>query len=263
MDLLRGLWRYRQFVLSSIRNELVSRFVRSKLGGLWVILNPLAQVSIYALILSNVLAAKMPGVYNKYAYTVYLMAGTLAWSLFNEIVTRCLTLFIEQGNLMKKMSFPRITLPMIVVGSALLNNFFLFLAMAGIFLVLGHPFHWLALWLLPLTTIVVIFAVGFGLILGVINVFIRDIGQMMTIILQVWFWFTPIVYPESVIPEQYRHWFIFNPMATLANAYHRVLVNGESPALPNLLILLGVALLLVLLSLFMFRRASSEMVDAL
>lgn len=263
MDLARGLWRYRQFVISSIRNELVSRFARSKLGGLWIILNPLAQVAIYALILSNVLAAKMPGVQDKYAYAVYLMAGTLAWSLFSEIVTRCLTLFIEQGNLMKKMSFPRITLPTIVVGSALLNNFFLFLAMTGIFLVLGHPLHCMMLWLIPLTLIVVIFALGFGLILGVMNVFIRDIGQMMTIILQVWFWFTPVVYPENVIPEQFRHWFIFNPMATFVNAYHRVLVYNESPASSNLLILLGVALVLVGISLFMFRRASAEMVDVL
>ena len=131
--MFRGLWQYRHFVISSIRNEMISRFARSKLGGLWMIINPLAQVAIYALILSNVLAAKLPGIDNQYAYAIYLMAGLLAFTLFSEIISRCLNLFIEQGNLMKKMSFPRITLPTIVAGSCLLNNVLLFVAMLGVF----------------------------------------------------------------------------------------------------------------------------------
>ncbi len=103
LNMLSSLWKYRYFIFSSIRNELISRFVRSKVGSLWVIINPLSQVLIYALILSNVLAAKLPGIESQYAYAVYLMAGLLVWTLFNEIVSRCLNLFIEQGNLMKKL----------------------------------------------------------------------------------------------------------------------------------------------------------------
>ncbi|MCO6716820.1 ABC transporter permease, partial [Streptomyces sp. CHB19.2] len=90
------------------------------------IINPLAQVAIYALILSNVLATKLPGINNSYAYALYLMAGMLGWSLFSEVINRCLTLFVDQGNLLKKMSFPRITLPVIVMGSSLLNYELLF-----------------------------------------------------------------------------------------------------------------------------------------
>src|SRR5690606_31329115 len=106
--------------------------------------------------------------------------------LFSEIVSRSLTLFIEQGNLMKKMSFPRITLPAIVVGSSLVNNVLLLMAMLGIFLLLGHHFTPAMLWLLPLTATVAAFAVGVGLTLGVMNVFLRDIGQVVPIVLQVW-----------------------------------------------------------------------------
>lgn len=106
LTFLRNLWAYRGFVTSSIRNEFVARFARSRLGGLWMIIHPLAQVAIYALILSNVLAAKLPGIDNPYAYALYLTAGITAWSLFAEIVGRCLTLFIDNGNLMKKMRFP-------------------------------------------------------------------------------------------------------------------------------------------------------------
>jgi len=228
-----------------------------------MLINPLAQVLIYALILSNILAAKLPGIDNKYAYAIYLMAGLLAWNLFSEIVSRCLTLFIEQGNLLKKISFPRITLPTIVVGSCLLNNALLFVAMLGVFLVLGHQFSWAMLWLIPLTFIVVMLAIGIGLTLGIINVFLRDIGQAFPIFLQVWFWFTPIVYPVNIIPENYRELLRLNPMYSITDAYHQILVYGKPPLMGDIAIISIIALGLMLLSLFLFRRASPEMVDAL
>lgn len=261
--MLRSLWLYRHFVLSSIRNELVSRFARSKLGGLWMLINPLAQVLIYALILSNILAAKLPGIDNKYAYAIYLMAGLLAWNLFSEIISRCLNVFIEQGNLLKKMSFPRITLPTIVVGSCILNNVLLFVAMLGVFLVLGHQFSWVMLWLIPLTIIVVMLGTGIGLVLGIVNVFLRDIGQAFPIILQVWFWLTPIVYPVNIIPENYRHLLRLNPMYSITDAYHQILVYGKPPVMGDIGFISIIALGLMLLSLFLFRRASPEMVDVL
>jgi len=262
-NMLQGLWRYRQFVLSSIQNEFRARFTRSKLGGLWMVINPLAQVAIYALILSNVVSAKLQGIENKYAYAIYIMAGLLAWTLFSEIITRCTNLFIEQGNLMKKMSFPRIALPCIVVGSCLINYILLFIAMLAIFALLGHQFSAAILWLIPLTFAVVALALGIGLILGVMNVFLRDIGQAFPIIFQVWFWFTPIVYPENIIPESYRHLLNLNPMYPVVSAYHQVLVYNHAPQFGNITMISGMALILLLLSLFMFRRASAEMMDAL
>ena len=228
-----------------------------------MIINPLSQVLIYALILSNILAAKLPGIDNKYAYAIYLMAGLLAWNLFSEIISRCLNLFIEQGNLMKKMSFPRITLPTIVLGSCLLNNILLFMAMLGIFALLGHQFSITMLWLIPLTLIVVALALGVGLILGIMNVFVRDIGQGTPIVLQVWFWFTPIVYPENIIPESYRHLLSLNPMYPITSAYHQVLVYNKAPQLDSLIVISVISCALMLLSIFLFRRASGEMVDAL
>nr|VFK10874.1 MAG: lipopolysaccharide transport system permease protein [Candidatus Kentron sp. LPFa]VFK27309.1 MAG: lipopolysaccharide transport system permease protein [Candidatus Kentron sp. LPFa] len=261
--MLHSLWRYRHFILSSIRNDLITRFVRSKLGGLWIIINPLAQVAIYALILSNILGARLPGIDNKYAYAIYLMAGLLAWTLFTEILNRCLNLFIEHGNLMKKMNFPRITLPAIVVGSNLINNGLLLIAMLGIFLLLGHHFSLIMLWLLPLTVILTGFSLGIGLVLGVINVFLRDIGQVIPIILQVCFWFTPIVYPANIIPETYRHWLNLNPIYHFTSAYQNVLVYGRPPQFEGLIVISALTLLLLLLSLFLFRRANEEMMDAL
>lgn len=261
--MLRSMWQYRHFVLSSIRNELITRFARSKLGGLWLIINPLAQVAIYALILSNVLAAKLPDIDNKYAYAIYLMAGLLAWTLFSEIVSRCLNLFIEQGNLMKKMRFPRITLPAIVVGFNLFNNILLFICMVVIFLLLGHHFSLIIFWLFPMTILLAAFSLGVGLVLGVLNVFARDLGQVVPIILQMLFWFTPIVYPASIIPEDYRHWLALNPMYYFIDAYHDLIVYGRAPQIEGLLIIGVLTVLFLILSLFLFRSSIEEMVDVL
>jgi lipopolysaccharide transport system permease protein len=228
-----------------------------------MVIHPLAQVAIYALILSNVLAAKLPGIDNRYAYALYLMAGMLAWNLFAEIIGRCLTLFIEQGGLMKKMRFPRITLPTIVVGSSLLNNLLLFAAQLVLFALLGQMPYLQMLWLIPLTLVGATLALGIGLVLGVLNVFVRDIGQIVPIILQIWFWFTPVVYPMSIIPEEFRSMLLANPMFYIVDGYHNVLVYGSAPDLSLVAIVGAVAGAFLLLGLFMFRRAAAEMVDVL
>src|SRR5262245_5033433 len=176
--LLRA-WRYRHFIFSSIKNEFLSRFARSRLGGLWMVIHPLAQVVIFAFILSAVFSAKLPGIANRYAYAVYLMAGTLAWSLFSELVSRSLTVFVDNGNLLKKMMFPRICLPLIVSGSALVNNLLLFVAILAAFALLGHLPGWNVLWLPMLIVLNVMLGAGLGLVLGVFNVFIRDVGQIV------------------------------------------------------------------------------------
>ena len=161
--MLLAAWRYRFFIISSIKTELRSKFVRSRLGGLWMILNPLSQVLIFAFVLSAVLSAKLPGINNQYAYAIYLMAGILGWSLFAEIVNRCLTLFIDNGNILKKLVFPKIALPLIVTGSALVNNALLFVAILVIFGVLGHLPSIALIWLPVLMIINIAFALGLGL----------------------------------------------------------------------------------------------------
>jgi lipopolysaccharide transport system permease protein len=261
--MLKGLWAYRGFVLSSIKNEFVTRFARSKLGGFWMILQPLSQVLIYALILSAVLSAKLPGIESQYAYAIYLTAGFLGWMLFSEIINRCLNLFIEQGNLMKKMKFPKITLPTIVVGSALLNNVMLLVAILVVFAALGHFPTVQILWLPVLTIAMVALALGLGLVLGILNVFIRDIGQAVPILLQVAFWFTPIVYPVNIIPERLQQLVAFNPIYPIIRGYHDVLVYGQAPHLGQVMLIMTIGLVILAFGLFLFRRASAELVDAL
>ena len=174
--MLRSLWAARFFIVTSIRTEFKRKFVRSRLGALWMILNPLAQVVMFAFILSAVLATKLPGITHQHAYAIYLMAGTLAWSLFAEIVQRSLMMFIDNRQIIKKLPFPRLALPIIVTGTALINNGLLLLAMVVIFAVLGHAPSVALCWLPLLMLLTVFLAVGCGLMLGLLNVFIRVIS---------------------------------------------------------------------------------------
>lgn len=263
ITMLRSAWDYRNFIFSSIINEYKTRFSRSRLGALWLALNPLAQVAIYTLILSAVLGAKFSGIGNKYAYAIYLMAGMLAWSLFSEVFGRCCMVFIDNGELIKKISFPKIALPLIVTGSALINNLTLFLAILLVFGVLGH-FPLIAIVWIPLLTIATIFlAVGLGLSLGIINVFVRDIGQAIPIILQFWFWLTPIVYKTDMVPEDYHSLLLLNPMSMIVMGYQDILAFEKHPQLTLLFYPLAVSALAVGIALYLYSRASDEMADAL
>jgi len=229
----------------------------------WLVLQPLTQVAIYALILSSVLSAKLPGIDNKYAYAIYLMAGMLAWSLFSEIVSRCLTIFVESGNLLKKIVFPKICLPLIVCGTALVNNFLLFLAILLVFTLLGHVPDWTLLWLPVMLVLIVALGTGLGLILGVLNVFMRDVGQVVPVLLQFCFWFTPIIYMPSMIPETYRGLLTLNPLFPLVTGYQNIMVFGSEPPFAGLIWVLGLAVGLLGLAAFLLRGASPELVDAL
>jgi len=262
-EILAAIWSYRHFIVSSIRNDLRSRFARSKLGALWMVLQPLAQVAIYALVLSRIMAAKLPGIDNRYAYVIYLMAGMIAWSLFAEVVTRSLTVFVDSGNLMKKMAFPRVCLPIVIGGSSLVNNLLLLATSIGVFLLIGHPPTMAMLWLPLLIGINLAFGLGLGLILGVLNVFVRDVAQVMTVVLQLLFWLTPVVYMPTIIPERLRAILEFNPMMHMVVAFQSVMLYGRAPGLNGMIVMALASAVLLLLALFLFRRAAPEMVDVL
>jgi lipopolysaccharide transport system permease protein len=261
---LRGAWAFRYFILSSIKTDFMSRFVRSRIGGVWMIVNPLVQVMIYALILSSVLSARLPELAEQpYGYAIYLTAGILCWTLFSDVVLRCLTVFIENGNLLKKMVFPKICLPLITVGTAVVNNALLFVSIIAVFTVLGHGLS-LAILMLPLLTVLTLaLALGIGLVLGILNVFIRDIGHVVPLVLQLSFWFTPIVYTPNILPPGVHDMLGLNPVYPLVVAYHDVLVYQRMPDLSSLTGVTMLALGLMTLAMVMFRRASPEMVDVL
>lgn len=262
-QMLLSLWAYRFFIVSSIKTEFKTRFARSKLGAAWMFIHPLAQVLVYALILSQIMKAKLPEVATQYAYPIYILSGMLAWTLFSDILTRSLHVFINNANLLKKMAFPKLSLPLISIGIALINFMLFTFVMFVIFALLGHlPYH--ALYWLPLLIIItIVLATGIGLFLGILNVFIRDIGQIMEVVMQFWFWLTPIVYMTSIVPKKYHALFMLNPMTGLVEGFQNILLYDKAPDFNLLIYPCIFAVFSLLLAMLVFYRAREEMTDVL
>lgn len=262
-SMLKGIWAYRGFIASSVKREFQAKYRNSLLGAAWTILNPLAMIVVYTVVFAQVMRTRLPGSDSTFAYSIYLCAGVLTWGLFAEIVSRAQGVFLENANLIKKVSFPRICLPIIVVISAALNFAIIFGLFTGFLIVSGNFPGVAFLGLIPVIAIQILFSIGLGMIVGVLNVFFRDIGQFFTILLQFWFWFTPIVYPVAALPEKVRLLLLLNPMASLITACQGILVNHQWPAWGNLLPTAGIALALCMLGMLLFRSHAGEMVDEL
>ena len=260
---LRGVWAYRNFILTSIRAEFKARLARSRLGAAWFILHPLAQAAIFAIVLSEVMPGRLPGVDDKGAFAIYLIAGLAAWSLFAEIVNRCMTVFVEYAPTLRRIAFPRLCLPVIVGGSALINHGFLLVALVIVCALLGHS-PGIAMAAIPIgIALIALFGFGLGVFLGVLNVFSRDVSQGFAIVMQFWFWFTPIVYSVEILPTQFRFIAEFNPMTPLVAIYQQAVLHNRWPDFYSLLAPVVLACALAVLSFTLFRRASADLVDAL
>jgi len=218
---------------------------------------------IYALVLSEVLGAKLGGIDNKAGYALYLLSGIAAWGIFSETSNRGMMMFIEQGEAIKKVAFPKICIPIIMMGNALINHFILFLAVTVIFIAYQQPptLHWLAI---PVgLALLTAFGFAIGLLCGVLNVFARDVGQVMTVILNLWFWLTPIVYSSGMLPDSMATIINYNPATPLVAIYQDAMVYNRWPDWPDLMRPIFIIVVLLILGFTMFRKAASELVDAL
>lgn len=262
-SMLAGLWRYRGFIGGSVKREFQGKYRNSLLGAAWTVLNPLAMIVVYTVIFSQVMGNRLPGASSTFGYSIYLCAGVLTWGLFAEITGRGQSVFIENANLIKKLQFPRLCLPIIVALNALVN-FGIIFGLFTVFLLLSGTFPgWPFLALAPVLAVMILFALGLGMILGVLNVFFRDVGQFFNIVLQFWFWFTPIVYTPTALSEPVREALRLNPMAAVTGAFQTILVNGQWPHWASLWPVSALALLCCALGLQLFRKRAGEMVDEL
>lgn len=263
ISIARALWTYRGFIFGSVKREFQSRYRNSLLGAAWTVLQPLAMITVYTVVFSELMRTRLTGMDGPYAYSIYLCAGLLTWGLFGEILQRSQTVFLDNGNMIKKLNFPRICLPAITVINALVNfsiTFSIFL----VFLLSTHSFPgWVFLYALPVLLVQVAFATGLGIIAGVLNVFFRDVGQFVNILLQFWFWFTPIVYSTATLPKSVQPWIRLNPMTPLANAYQGIFVYRQEPDWHAVWPVAVLGACLCLIAFLLFRRRAGEIVDEL
>jgi lipopolysaccharide transport system permease protein len=261
--MVRSLWAYRGLVASLVRRDFQVRTVRAAWGSLWLLVHPAIQILIYSVVFAGVLRAKLPGSNDRLAYGLYVCAGLITWNYFAEIVLRCQTIFLEHAHLLKTTRFPRSTLPLALFASATLN----FAVVAGVLLLvlllLGRWPGLLLVTAIPLLALQGLLGLGLGVLMGTLNVFFRDVGHAMTIVLQFWFWLTPIVYPLEVVPAPVRALLEWNPMLHLVSAYQAIVVDRHAPECSGIP---GVAALCVgvgLVAWHVFRTLSPDLVDEL
>ena len=263
MIILRALYNYRGFILGSVQREFQSKYRNSMLGAAWNVINPLAMILVYTLIFAKMMKSRLPGEDSEFAFSIYLCAGLLTWGLFAEIAGRAQTVFLENANLLKKISFPRLCLPTIVVLNALLNFGIVYSVFTAFLIATGNFPGIVFLGIFPLLLIQIAFSIGLGITLGVLNVFFRDVGQFFGVVLQFWFWLTPIVYSASILPEGMASAMAYNPMAGLISGYHAIFLKAQWPDWSSLWFVTVLSIIICGVGLRLFRRNAGEMVDEL
>ena len=260
---MQAAWRYRDFILASVKREFTSRYLGTQLGFFWAIAQPLALILIYTLVFSEIMRPALPGHSSRMAYGIYLTSGIILWGLFGDLLGRSVGIFVHNATLLKKVSVPKLTLLAIACLSALLN-FSIALGLFVLFMLATGNWPGLAiLGLLPVVAILLLFAVSLGLMLATVNVFYRDVEQSMGIVLQFWFWLTPIVYPSKALPDFMATLLAWNPMWPVVRAMQDIFLGRAYPDWGSLAYPGVLAVCFLVMARVAFNRLSDELVDEL
>lgn len=260
---LSGILRFRSFIAESVRREFALRYTNSALGPIWMILQPIAQITIFTLVFSKIMRPGTPAGGGPFDYGIFLCAGIITWGFFAETTTRCMTMFLDNANLLKKQMFPRLALPVIVLGSSA-GSLAILLTILTVFLIALGKFPGLPyLALFPVLLLHAMLAIAIGIIIGTLNIFFRDVGYFYSMLLQFWFWLTPIVYPLSIIPEQVQPLIRANPLTPFALSYQAILSSGQWPDWSLFIYPALLTLALIVFAQKLFKRATYDIVDEL
>ena len=235
--------KYWPLVKHLAKREIIVRYKQSFLGFLWVILNPFLQMLIMSFVFSYVFKFKMPGV----PYPVFMYAGLLPWMFFLNGVTSSMNALVDGSGLLKKIYFPREVLLLAAILAKAFDLMLSFVVFFGLVLYFQIPITWHALLFIPIFLIQMLFVLGIGMILSVLNLYYRDVQYLVTLIMTLLFYLTPVIYQVEAFPEQYRWIFKFNPLSVFINAYRQLLLAYDLPSWGSLgigvLILVGIFLI--------------------
>lgn len=255
--MLKIITKYRELLSELTLREIKQRYKQSVLGYAWVILNPFFQMLVMAFVFSIIMRIPNLGV----PYPIYLYAGLLPWTLFSNSLISSSNSLVENAGLLSKIYFPReifilSTLMAKVVDFALACTIFI------IFMIYYQiPVTWNILWVIPIFLIQQLFTYGLSLFLATANLFYRDIQYLLSLVLLVWMYLTPVIYATEFFPAKYQIIFKLNPMAVIINAYREVILAGGMPNLQSLGIALFLSLGLLAVTYKFFKKAEGVFAD--
>jgi lipopolysaccharide transport system permease protein len=260
---LRNTWGVRDYIIASVRRDFVARYLGTQLGWFWAIAQPIATILIYTLVFAEIMRPALPGSDMPFAYSVYLCSGLFTFQLFSELLNRCVGVFVNNANLLRKVSLPKFALPTIVAISSLTNFGILLALFLGFLLIAGIFPGPVVLAMFAAIIVTSALALGLGMALGVVNVYYRDVEHTTALILNFWFWLTPIVYPVRALPEWAARLVAGNPMASVVAFAQGIFLDPHTADWWLLVYPAVLAAAFVVLGLFVYRRLGHEIVDEL
>ncbi len=254
----RELWRYRELVYFLVWRDVKVRYKQTLLGAAWAILKPFLSMVIFTVVFAGLAGLETDGA----PPPVFYYAGLLPWVLFQDGVTKAGTSLVTGANLITKVYFPRIAIPLASVTAGIVDFGLAFLILIGMLFFYGVvPTS--AVWTLPLFLLLALTtALGVGLWLSALNVAYRDIGYVTPFLVQAWLYASPVVYSVSIIPEGWaRVAYGLNPMAGVVQGFRWAILGGDPPAAGLLALSVGVAILFLITGAMYFRRTERTFAD--
>lgn len=258
IDRVKEIYNYREMIYSLIKRELRGKYKASVLGFLWTFLNPLFQLLIYTIVFSVIMRSGIEKFY------IFLFVGLVPWTFFSTCLSSGAACVVNQENLIKKIYFPRIIMPISFATSAFINMLLTFIVIFGMLFFTGYGVNLVALCYLPLIMVIeYIMALGICLLSSAITVFFRDMEYILGIVSMAWMYLSPILYTVDMVPEKYQTLFNMNPMAPVIIAYQQILYYQQIPKMETLIQAIGVGVVVLVIGYVVFERLQRKFVEEL
>ncbi len=252
-----------RLLIEFTKRDFTERYSGSILGVGWSFISPLVNIMIYTLIFSKIMSARMPGVEGDYSYSIYLVSGLIPWLAFANTVSRSSTVYLDKKHIISKVNLSLFRLPMFIVISETITFLITMAIFLGFLLVIDYQLS-LAMLILPFIYVVQqVFAFALGFIIAQLTVFIRDLKEFTAIAMQIWFWFTPIVYVVAIVPGSLSQLMVYNPVYSFIKIWQSVFVYHSIPDLSGLMIITLIAHCLLVMAFLMYRVLEKDIRDFL
>lgn len=257
MKLFNEIYKYREFLKTSIKKDFRGKYKKSILGVLWSFLNPLFQLLIYALVFPFILKNDVDN------YIIFLIVALMPWNFFNMTILQSAACIVSNGGIIKKVFFPREILPISTTTSNLINFLITCIIVFAALFISGIGIG-PSIVMLPLIVLIqYIFQLGLSFIFSSITVYIRDIEYLLNVFMMLMFYMCPIVYSADMIPNKFLPLFKLNPMFHIIEYYRQILYYKQMPNITNLLWLLGFCIIILALGLMIFKKLEKRFAEEL
>lgn len=256
-SVFKNLYNYRELLKTNIKKEVRGKYKNSFLGVLWSFLNPLLQIVVYAIVFQLILKNPQEN------YAIFICCGLIPWTYFSSAISRSAFTMVENGNILKKVYFPREILPISIVTSETVNFLISTIIILGfvIFGGLGISKYIIFYPLVLLAQYLLLIAISF--IVSSISVYVRDLQHLIGVALQLLFYAAPIVYSPEVIPQEYQWILTYNPMAYIINGYRDIFYYQTMPDIASIFGLIAISIVLCVIGYLIFNKLQKGFAEEL